>query len=232
MQDLVKQEQFEIEILDRLNTGKVLSGLVFGGGTMLRLCHGLNRFSVDLDFQLAARARAADIRSRIGAALAPYEIRDSADKFHTVLFEIRSNRYPRSLKIEIRKESKHILPEQAIAFSVFSNTQVLLNVVSLKDMMTSKLATLADRKEIRDAFDAEFLLKKGIRFEASESQLMKARDTIRAFKKHDYIAKLGSLLEVEYRRYYASKNFTMLLMRLDEEIQTLKDNRGDAIQGP
>ena len=50
MQDLIMQEQFELEVLDRLNSGKFLMQLVFGGGTMLRLCHGLDRFSVDMDF--------------------------------------------------------------------------------------------------------------------------------------------------------------------------------------
>jgi predicted nucleotidyltransferase component of viral defense system len=52
MQDLIKQEQFEIEVLDRLKSGRFLDNLIFTGGTMLRLCYGLNRFSVDLDFWL------------------------------------------------------------------------------------------------------------------------------------------------------------------------------------
>ncbi|MBI4243194.1 MAG: nucleotidyl transferase AbiEii/AbiGii toxin family protein, partial [Planctomycetes bacterium] len=50
MQDLIRQERFELEVLDRLNSKKILTNLVFGGGSMLRLCFGLNRFSVDLDF--------------------------------------------------------------------------------------------------------------------------------------------------------------------------------------
>ena len=52
MQDLIKQEQFELEVLDRLQSGRFLDRLVFGGGTMLRLCYGLGRYSVDLDFWL------------------------------------------------------------------------------------------------------------------------------------------------------------------------------------
>ena len=52
MQDLIKQEQFELEVLDRLKSGRFLDRLVFGGGTMLRLCFGLDRYSVDLDFWL------------------------------------------------------------------------------------------------------------------------------------------------------------------------------------
>ena len=33
-----------------MKSTKLLDPLVFGGGTMLRLCHDLNRYSVDLDF--------------------------------------------------------------------------------------------------------------------------------------------------------------------------------------
>jgi len=32
------QERFELEVLDRLNSGKFLTQIIFGGGTMLRLC--------------------------------------------------------------------------------------------------------------------------------------------------------------------------------------------------
>ena len=45
-----EHEKFEIEVLDKMNSLKKLEPLVFGGGTMLRLCHELNRYSVDLDF--------------------------------------------------------------------------------------------------------------------------------------------------------------------------------------
>ena len=47
MQDLQDLEIFEIEILHILNRIKVLDNLYFGGGTMLRLCHNLNRYSTD-----------------------------------------------------------------------------------------------------------------------------------------------------------------------------------------
>ena len=50
MEALELHERFEIEALEVLNSAKLLEPLLFGGGTMLRLCHGLNRYSVDLDF--------------------------------------------------------------------------------------------------------------------------------------------------------------------------------------
>ena len=52
--DIFRQhEVFQIEVLDKMNSAKLLEPLVFGGGTMLRLCHELNRYSVDLDFDFA-----------------------------------------------------------------------------------------------------------------------------------------------------------------------------------
>ena len=47
---LERHEMFEIEVLDRLKSARILDRLVFGGGTMLRLCHDMPRFSAELDF--------------------------------------------------------------------------------------------------------------------------------------------------------------------------------------
>ena len=150
MQDLIKQERFEIEVLEKLNSRKFLNNLTFGGGTMLRLCFGLNRYSVDLDFWLTKKIDKKKLYREIKAYLAgQYVLKDSADKFYTVLFELKSKDYPRSLKIEIRKEIKKVKTEQAIAYSRYSNGQVFLKIVSLESMMESKIKAFLDRKEIR-----------------------------------------------------------------------------------
>ncbi|MDH3259067.1 MAG: nucleotidyl transferase AbiEii/AbiGii toxin family protein, partial [Deltaproteobacteria bacterium] len=39
-----------MEVLEKLKNTGLLEPLVFGGGTMLRLCHELKRYSADLDF--------------------------------------------------------------------------------------------------------------------------------------------------------------------------------------
>lgn len=211
MQDLIRQEQFELEVLDKLNSGKLLDDLVFGGGTMLRLCYGLNRYSVDLDFWVIKELEVRKLFEGLKKLLASgYSITDAADKFNTLLFEIRSKNYPRLLKIEIRKEMKKIAVAQAIAYSKYSNTQVLLNTVSLKDMMAAKIEALLERKEIRDAFDIEFLIRKGIPVEASPKTRERLLITIRSFAKKDYTSKLGSLLEEKERKYYSAENFKIL----------------------
>lgn len=219
MQDLIKQEQLELEVLDRLHTGRFLNNLVLGGGTMLRLCFGLNRFSVDLDFWITKEIDIDKLFKDLKEHLAQlYSIKDAANKFYTLLFEIRSKDYPRSLKIEIRKEIKRIKTEQAIAYSRHSNMQVFLKVVSLKEMMEAKIGAFLERKEIRDLFDMEFLLKKGIDIDAPTETLEKILKGIDSLTRKDYTVKLGSLLEEEQRRYYINENFKILKSAIREKL--------------
>jgi len=204
------QERFELEVLDRLNSGKFLANIVFCGGTMLRLCHNLNRFSVDLDFWVIKELEPGFFENMKAYLAKHYDIKDSARKFHTLLFELRSHTYPRSLKLEIRRQVKKINVEQLIAYSKYANTQVFLKAVSLSDMIASKLEAFLDRQEIRDAFDMEFLLKKGVPLQASDDTRRQVLTRINAFSRKDYTVKLGSLLEKEQRQYYAVENFKIL----------------------
>lgn len=215
MQHLIKQEQFEIEVLERLNSKRLLNDLVFCGGTMLRLCYGLDRFSVDLDFWLTRKIKIAALFNRVKECLAQYYgISDAKNKLHTLLFEIKHKIYLRCLKIEIRKETKSVPTEKAIAYSQYANTQVLLTAVSLKGMMDAKIETFIRRKEVRDAFDIEFLLKKGIALPDDDAILKKLNDAIDSLTKRDYTVKLGSLLEQNQRKYYTSENFKILKLAL------------------
>jgi len=212
MQDLAKQEQFEMEVLDRLNSIKALNRLVFAGGTMLRLCHGLNRFSVDLDFWITVKenkkALFKELKEYLGGF---YALRDSADKYHTILFELKSNKYPRALKIEIRKKPGKIAAEQVIAFSRYSNAQVLVKAITLEEMMKAKTESLIGRNEIRDAFDMEFLAKKGIKTTTDVMAAGRLLRAIESFTKKDYTVKLGSILDKEQRAYYTKENFKILI---------------------
>ena len=140
MQDLIKQEIFELEVLDNLNSSRLLDNLIFTGGTMLRLCHGLDRYSVDLDFWVYEPDDFKKMYDSIGNCLSKYySLKDSANKHYTLLFELKSDKYPNRLKIEIRKEKKKIKFEKSIAYSKNSNKQVMLSTVSLEDMMKAKI---------------------------------------------------------------------------------------------
>ena len=220
MRDLMEQEKFEMEALERLNSARLLGHLVFSGGTMLRLCFGLNRFSVDIDFWMVREQNSPLLFKELQTCLSKfYTIKDAKDKFNTIVFEIRSKAFPRSLKIEIRKEIKKVTFEPAIAYSKYSTIQVLLNVVSLNEMMRSKIMAFLDRKEIRDVFDIEFLLKKGIPLDSPPELLKKVLKGMESFTKQNYTVKLGSLLEEDQRKYYVNENFKLLKLAIQEKIR-------------
>ena len=187
---------------------------------MLRLCHGLDRFSVDLDFWMVETDRIEDKLKALKTFLSQfYFLKDAANKFYTMIFEIGSPTYSRSLKIEIRKHQRTTpRTEQTIAYTPHSGRQVLLRSITLEDMMHLKTAAFLDRREIRDVFDMEFLVRRGIRPVGEAETLNEILAGIEAFSRLDYGTKLGSLLVLEKRRYYRTNNFTILKGAIQDEL--------------
>lgn len=211
-----KHELFEIEVLEKLKNSQMLESLVFGGGTMLRLCYELKRYSVDLDFWFIKKVSAKAYFKKLSRILeGDYEVTDARIKYFTLLFEIRSGNYPKRLKIEIRKETKDCDFQERIAFSKFSNKQVILRTFTLEQAMKNKIDALLERGEIRDGFDIEFLLRKGIKLpELKAEQLSKLKKRINGFTEKDFKVKLGSILEGDVRTYYLENKFSYLLEKI------------------
>jgi predicted nucleotidyltransferase component of viral defense system len=132
------------------------------------------------------------------------------DKFYTLVFELRSASYPRSLKLEMRKKMEIRGTDQAIAYSPHSTVQVLVKTLSLQEMMASKIEAFLDRGEIRDAYDLEFLVKRGLKAAISRNKANRVVSAIESLTPRDYNVKLGSLLEADQRAYYREKNFAIL----------------------
>lgn len=215
--DILRQHEiFEIEVLDKMNSAKVIEPLVFGGGTMLRLCHELDRYSVGLDFWFIKRISQNTYFERIRRAFEKdYEITDSQMKHYTLLFELRSALYPKRLKIEIRREKKDCDFQETIAFSRFSTKQVLLKTHTLNQTMKNKFEAFLDRGEIRDCFDIEFLLRRGVELpDLTSRQFNEFQKKLVRFKERDFKVKLGSILENEIRNYYVEQRFSYLQEKL------------------
>ena len=83
MRPVVEKELLHYDILFALQKGGFLEGLVFQGGTALRLCHGSPRFSEDLDFAGGA--------GFTGAHLAPLagHLKDYLSRRHGLAVEVR-----------------------------------------------------------------------------------------------------------------------------------------------
>ncbi|MCK4463545.1 MAG: nucleotidyl transferase AbiEii/AbiGii toxin family protein [Candidatus Omnitrophica bacterium] len=219
MWDLSKHERLEIEILNGLNSKKISDHLVFCGGTMLRLCHELNRYSVDLDFWFVDISKEEEIYKEINKYLEEnYKLKTAANKHSSLIFEFGSKDYIRNLKIEVRKAERNIKYEEKIAFSRHSDIQVMVKAATLEEMMRAKVETFLNRVRIRDIFDIEFLLRRGIKIEALKAQLKEMEKLIRRFRAKDYKITLGSLLEFKDRQYYKTANFRYLLSHIKTEL--------------
>jgi len=216
MNTFQKHELFEIEVLEKLKNKNLLNSFVFGGGTMLRLCYELNRYSVDLDFFLLKKINIEKFFIDTKKTLEKYyEITDSKIKQNTVLFEIKASEYPRILKIEFRKKVVDYDYQNQIAFSKFGNTQVILNVLTLEQALKNKVAAALDRKIIRDFFDIEFILRRNIPLEISDEERNKLLKIISTFGKRDYKVVLGSVLDNKTRAYYTENGFAFLISKLN-----------------
>jgi len=211
-----KHEIFEIEVLEKLKNERLIEPLVFGGGSMLRLCHELKRYSVDLDFW---RIKSVPVDALFGKFQyffeKEYDVTDAQIKHFTLLFEIRSAHFPKRLKIEIRKEIKDWDFQEKIAYSKFSTKQVALKAHTLEQTMKNKIAALMERGEIRDGFDIEFLLRQGVLLpELTKSEISKLMNRMDGFKARDFKVKLGSVVESDIRKYYIENRFNFFRQKL------------------
>ena len=105
--------------------------------------------------------------------------------------------------------------QDKIAFSRHSNKQVILKTMTLEQMMKNKLDAIMERKEIRDGFDIEFLLRRGINFpDTSSKRLLRLKKLVEDFTEKEFKVTLGSVLESDIREYYITNRFNYLLERL------------------
>lgn len=221
-EELRTLEIFEIEILELLNKKKVLDQLYFGGGTMLRLCHNLNRYSTDLDFWIKPDSDPDKIFIAMKDILSQeYIMIDNQNKHFTLVFQLKSSRTKRSLKIEIRKEQTDVEWERKIAFSTFTTSQVQVRGLTLSQMMKNKITALVSRKAIRDGFDIEFLLKRGIQLPNVKEPLNSMLEVLNGFKEKDFKVMLGSLLDEEEREYYNERKFTLLQQEIIARLNSI-----------
>ncbi len=77
--------------------------------------------------------------------------------------------------------------------------------------------TILDRAEIRDCFDIEFLLRKGVDLPQMDAALVRTfKARLNRFRDRDFKVTLGSILEPDMRSFYISQGFSLLKERLHE----------------
>ncbi|MCF8111121.1 MAG: nucleotidyl transferase AbiEii/AbiGii toxin family protein [Desulfobacteraceae bacterium] len=145
-----------------------------------------------------------------------FEITGEQIKYYTIILELLSPLYPRRLKIEIRRGQKTCDFQRKIAFSRFSTLQVVLRAHTLDQTIKNKVDAFLDRAEIRDCFDIEFLLRRGVDLpEMPDEELRKFKAGLNRFKDRDFRVTLGSILEPDMREYYVASGFSYLKEKLN-----------------
>jgi len=203
-------------MLQWLGSKRLLGFLAFGEGTMLRLCHELPRYSRDMDFFFFKEEDYQHFYDRLYDALSrDHDITGAQNNLHSILVEIRREKSVSKLKIEICKiPAPPGSTEEKIAFSPHFPTQVLVRGFTLRQMLKNKVLALIDHGEIRDAFDLEFLVRKGVALNLSEDQRKNVVKRLKGFKKRDFEVKLGDILLPELRDYYIRQGFAHLEEKL------------------
>lgn len=150
-----KHEQILKSILRDIYTATNLEGkLVFKGGTCLYLFYGLDRFSLDLDFNLIARDFDEKLINNI---LGKYlEIDDAMNKYFTWIWVGSYEKGQPKIKVEINKRD---YPDKYTNKDFYGIT---VPTLSADSMFAHKLCAILDRKKLqnRDLYDAHFMFTK------------------------------------------------------------------------
>jgi len=150
-----KHEQILKNILrDIYTNSSLLARLAFKGGTCLYLFYGLDRFSVDLDFNVIAK----DFDDKlITDILNSYlQLTDQFQKHFTWLWFGSYQKGMQGVKVEI---SKRDFPDTYVNKNFYGIT---IPTLSPDCMFAHKLCAITDRKKMqnRDLYDAHFMFIK------------------------------------------------------------------------
>lgn len=155
MVDKNRHEQILKNILrDIYSTAELDAKLAFKGGTCLYLFYDLDRFSVDLDFNLIAENFNDKLITDI---LNKYlTVNDQMNKYFTWLWLGSYEKGKPKVKVEINKRD---FPDKYINKDFYGIT---IPTLSPDCMFAHKLCAITDRKKLqnRDLYDAHFMFTK------------------------------------------------------------------------
>lgn len=135
------------------------STIGFKGGTAAKLFYGLNRFSVDLDFDLLDNSKKEIVFDKIKSILEKYGIVKKFNiKRYTLFFLLdykNKDLLAKNVKVEINTRDFNSKYER------MSYLGVLMNVMCKEDMFAHKFVAMYERmgKTNRDIYDVHFFLE-------------------------------------------------------------------------
>ena len=200
-----KHKNILVTILKDIYTDVRISPLLgFKGGTAATLFYGLDRFSVDLDFDLLDASKEDQVFERVKAILEQYGTVKQAHKKRFNLLYILSydqkDINAQNVKVEINRR------EFGSNYDVRSFLGISMQVMVQADMTAHKLCAMVERigRTHRDIFDVQFFLshdwpvnkkivedRMGMTYKAF---LQHAIDVLERFNDRDILGGMGELL--------------------------------------
>ncbi|MEK7539965.1 MAG: nucleotidyl transferase AbiEii/AbiGii toxin family protein [Patescibacteria group bacterium] len=226
--DTAKHKNILIKILKDIYTDATISPILgFKGGTAATFFYDLDRFSVDLDFDLLNPGKEDYVFERVKAIIENYGILKAAQKkrfnlLYVLSYDDKDINAP-NVKVEINRR------EFGSRYSVESFLGISMLVMVKEDMAAHKLCAMYERigKTNRDIFDVQFFLshdwpvnKKIVedRMEVSYAEfLKKCIELMEKFKDGNVLSGMGELLLSEKQKSWVKaklKSEVLFLLRL------------------
>lgn len=198
--------------------------LGFKGGTAAYFFYGLDRFSVDLDFDLLDESKAEYIFEKMKSILAEYGIIKQADqKRYTIFLRLSYKENNHSIKIEINRRNF------GSRYEVKSYLGIAMKVMVQEDMAANKMVAMIERTANRDIFDTYFFLKNNWPINeniiATRTGLLMHEflttciERLQAMSNQNILSGLGELLDQKQKAWVKSKllSETIFLLQVKRE---------------
>jgi len=214
--DTAKHKNIFIKILKNIYTDPTISTILgFKGGTAAALFYNLDRFSVDLDFDLLDAEKEDYVFERVKAILENYgklkQVQKKRFNFFYILSYDEKDINAQNIKVEINRR------EFGSKYDVKSFLGISMQVMIKDDMAAHKLCAMYERigRTNRDIFDVQFILahdwpvnKKIVEIRTGMTYkdfLNKAIDAMEKFNDRDILSGMGELLTEKQKAWVRAK---------------------------
>jgi predicted nucleotidyltransferase component of viral defense system len=229
MLDAANHKNILIRILKDIYTDATIGPLLgFKGGTAVYLFYDLNRFSVDLDFDLLDPSQEEYVFTRIKKIIEEYgTIKESFKKRYTLFLRLSYVDNHQNIKVEIN------LRNFGSQYEVKSYLGISMKVMVKQDMAANKMVAMIERigKANRDIFDTYFFLKNSwpINEQIIEKRtglsmhqfLKKCINALESMSNIGILSGLGDLLDAKLKAWVKTKLLTETIFLLQLKLENL-----------
>jgi len=157
MLNIEKHKNVLVKILKDIYMDSTIGPILgFKGGTAALLFYDLNRFSVDLDFDLLDPKKDDFVFEKIGKIISKYGVvKQEKKKHYTLFFELSYEGNEHNIKVEINRR------DFGSKYEIVNYFGISMKVMTKEDMFANKLVALSERIERanRDIYDVWFFLE-------------------------------------------------------------------------